>query len=165
MTDLWEQLQGRRQPTSTVRLPREPGPYAAAEDAWEEAARALQAAHAGGQPPAEIAALQAAVDAAAEVLAEQPMLEFTVTAIPATDWEDLVAAHPPTAEQAKKGWVWNVSTFRPAVLSIALEPTLSEHQWHAVAESGQVGLGEIDTLFGEVVKLSNRSPRVAVGKG
>lgn len=162
---LWEQLEGRRQGTKVVRLPRDPATYEAAETEYEDAARALAEAQARGQHPDQLGDLQARADETAQAVADQPMLEFTVSAIPADDWEDLVAEHPPTADQAKKGWGWNTSTFRPAVLAVALSPTLSEHQWHAVSQSGQIGLGEVDLLFSEVVNLSNRTPRVAVGKG
>lgn len=165
MTDLWEQFQGRRQPTTTVQLPVDPVSFAEAEDAVERATRALQDAQLRGAPDEDLAQLRSALEAAEGELAGQASIVFTVKPVTAVDWDDLVAAHPPTDDQRKQGWGWNTPNFRAALLSIALDPTLSEHQWHAIAESGQIGRGELDALFAAVVQLSSRAPHITVGKG
>lgn len=160
---LWDVLQGRTLPTQDVPIPRDPAAHAAAEQAVEVATRELQLAHSRGVE--DLAPYAAAVDAAQQVLDGQPAIVFTARCIPPGEWEELAAAHPPTTEQRKQGWQWNVATFRAALLEVAVEPKLSEHQWHAVAETGKVGLGELDLLFATVVNLNQRQPQVSTGKG
>jgi hypothetical protein len=161
--NVWDLLQGRQLPTQDVPIPRDPAAHAAAERAVEVATRALQLAHSRGV--ADLAPLAADVEAAQKVLDDQPAIVFTARCIPPGEWEELAAAHPPTAEQRKQGWQWNVTTFRAALLEAAVEPKMSEHQWHAVAETGRVGLGELDMLFATVVNLNTRQPQVNTGKG
>lgn len=161
--DVWGLLQDRQLPTVQVAIPRDPAGHAAAQQRVESATRALQVAHERGAP--DLGSFTAAVEAAAADLDGQPVIVFTARCVPPDDWERLVARHPPTEEQRKQGWPWNVSTFRAALLEVALEPTLSEHQWHAVAETGKVGVGELDLLFATVVNLNSRQPQVSTGKG
>lgn len=160
---LWDVLQGRQLPTAQVPIPRDPAAHAAAEGEVEAATRELQVARSRGVE--DMAPYVAAVEAAQQALDSQVAIVFTARCIPPGEWEELAAAHPPTAEQRKQGWQWNVSTFRAALLEVAVEPAMSEHQWHAVAETGKVGLGELDLLFGTVVQLNNRQPQVNTGKG
>lgn len=86
------------------------------------------------------------------------------------DWELLVASHPPTDDQAGKGWLWNVKTFRPALLAACVvtpegEEPLGERGWVEAAEEGQLTQGELELLFVTAVNLNARQPTVAVGKG
>jgi hypothetical protein len=91
-------------------------------------------------------------------------------AIPADVWEALVAAHPPTGEQAEQGADWNVATFRPALLALTVvtpegEEPLTEADWAQLASSGAMSIGELTLLFNVAVALNDRSPLASVGKG
>lgn len=157
--DLWARLQDRAQPTVVVAIPQDPAGYQAAQERVEEARRAQRDALARGVLESDV------VETAEEALATQPVIEFTIRALTAGEWDALVAQHPPTPEQRKQGWQWDTGTFRPALLAEAVTPAMSEHHWHVVTEQGQLGMGELDLLFAEAINLSNRALRVAVGKG
>lgn len=162
---LWDVLQGRTLPTQDVPIPRDPTAHAAAERAVEVATRNLQVAHSSGAVGDELAPYVAAVEAARQALDGLPAIVFTARCIPPKDWEELAAAHPPSPEERKDGWQWHVESFRPALLEVAVTPRLSAQQWQAVAETGKVGLGELNLLFGSVVQLNSREPQVSTGKG
>lgn len=162
MTDLFDQLQGRKQPTVELAIPQDPAGWAAAVSELEEAEAALREAQTRGR---DLGPLAERVEVARSARDGQPVIEFTIRALPAGQWDDLVAQHPPTGEQRKAGWQWNAATFRPALLAEVVEPAMTENQWHVVTERGQLGLGELDMLFAEAVNLSNRAPRLPVGKG
>lgn len=57
-----------------------------------------------------------------------------LTALPPADYEQLKAAHPPTAEQlqADPDVEWNRETLRPALLAACAEGGLSESEWSAL---------------------------------
>jgi hypothetical protein len=163
VTDPWDELQNRKpQPTATVPLPLDPTAYQAAEDELEDARRALLDAQRRGDV---LEPFQSRVEAAEKALDEQPCTVFTVHAIPPKRWDELSAQHQPTAEQRQQGWQWNIPTFRPALLAEAAEPKFEPERWVVLAATGKIAPGELDTLFAQAVRASNRIPRVDVGKG
>jgi len=163
MTSAWDELQARKpQPTTTVPLAQDPTAYRAAETEVEDARRALHDAQRRGADPGPF---QARVDEAEKALEEQPATVFTIKAITPSRWDELVATYPPTAEQRKLDYQWNPAGFRPALLAAAVEPEFTSAQWQTLADTGKVAPGELDTLFAEAVRASNRHPRVDVGKG
>lgn len=95
---------------------------------------------------------------------------FELRAIPPQEWEALVGLHPPTEAQQKAGDLWNVATFRPALLAVTVaapegEDPLSEADWADAAAQGWMTIGELNTLLGVAISLNDRSPLVSVGKG
>jgi len=69
-------------------------------------------------------------------------------AIPAEEYDQLLAAHPPTPDQKKKGDAYNTDTFAPALISACMiTPALSLDQAHALWKSTQWSKGELLDLF------------------
>lgn len=90
---------------------------------------------------------------------------LTVKALPATDFENLVALHPPDEEQQKTGFSFNRHTFFPALLASCVEGTETEEEWSEMIQSGALVAGELGTLIGVAMSLNDRSPSVTLGKG
>jgi hypothetical protein len=108
---------------------------------------------------AELEEAQAAVDACYEYL--------TVKAIPASEMEALIGAHPATREQLEVDprVTFNRLTFFPALLAACVESTETEEDWAQIIQSGELVLGEINTLVNVAMELNDRSPSVTLGKG
>lgn len=90
-------------------------------------------------------------------------------ALPAAEWETLVALHPPSAEDQAKGAGWDVTTFRPALLAAAVQTgdgdePLSEQDWAELIALGVMTSGEINLLFNTACVLNDRAPQVSLGK-
>lgn len=165
---LRERFQNRQLPTATVALPVDPSGYAAAERRCEAAVRALQVAQARGVE--DLTPFRREVDEADRALAEQPTFTVTLRSLSPHEWDELVEEFPPTDEQRKQGMQWNIPEFRPALLAACVvvpdgERALSEHEWAALAHSGQIAVGELDLLFITAVNLCVSPPRVSTGKG
>lgn len=165
---LLDRLRARKLAQEEVVLPADPVGYASAERAVERAERAVLQGQAAGRTDLgpEIAAL---ADARA-VLTDQPVEVFTVRCLAAERYEELVEDHPPTDPQRKQGWLWNVDSFRPALLAAAVstaegEPDLAELDWRQLARDGNLAVGELDLLFYTAVQLNTRQPQVSTGKG
>jgi hypothetical protein len=58
-------------------------------------------------------------------------IEGTFTALPFTDWQDLVAAHPPRPDhKVDAGWGYCYATFWPAAIRASmLEPEMDDEDW------------------------------------
>ncbi len=161
--DLWEQLQDREQPTVPVAFPRDPVAFQESTARVEAARRALQDAQARGD--ADLTEPEQQLEAAETAHAALPVLRFTVRAISARAWDQLVEEHQPSPPQAKQGWAWDPETFRPALLARCVEPAWSPERWAVLWESRKgLGRGELELLFAEAHNLSNRQVRVEVGK-
>lgn len=98
--------------------------------------------------------------------------EIRLRALPPVRWDELVAAHPPTAEQEARGDMWNAVTFRPALLAASVltppeekDDALTEADWAEAADQGWMNIGELVLLFDTALELNDRSPLVSVGKG
>jgi len=161
-------FQDRQLPRETVALPTDPAGWADAERRVEAAVRVLQAAASRMVP--DLGPYQAAVDEAQAALAAQPTFEVELKCLPPTVWDELVEEHPPTDEQRRQGWQWNVPTFRPALLAACVvvaegERGMSEAEWAALADAGRATYGELDLLFATAVNVNARQPQVSTGKG
>lgn len=57
--------------------------------------------------------------------------QIRLTALRPEDYEALIAAHPPTAEQAtrKPPEIWNPDTFRPALLAACADGDMTADDW------------------------------------
>jgi len=157
-------LAQRQLPRTTVSLRVDFSPEADSADAeLRDAVLALRLAEQAGQDTAElntrVEAAQVAVDACFEHMA--------VNALPPTDFEELVAAHPPTVAQRQQdpSVQWNDATFRTAVLAACVEGDLTETDWTEMIAKGQVTLGEVRALVQAAIATNDRSVDVRVGKG
>lgn len=150
----WDALRGRSLPVEEVVLPLEPVAHAAA-------VRAVLEAQAAGDG-ARVESARAALDAL-------PVLAFECATLPPADWENLIDQHPPTDEQAARGWAWDPKALRLPALAAAV--TLKGHgqqsaeRWGELYDAGSLSAGELDELFGTVVALNSRAQRVSLGKG
>jgi hypothetical protein len=165
---LADRLRARKPPTETVQLPLDPEAYAYAERELLAATFELEEARASGS--ADLARLQARVDAAKAKLDECECEEITLRALPPAEWEALLDLHPPTEEQRANGAMWNTTTFRPALLAASMVPAegeepLSEADWDELGKAGSLAAGELIALFNAAVGVNVRTPSSAVGKG
>lgn len=168
MTTRRDRLRARALPTTTVPLPADPVAHAIATAELERAEGALQSARARDVPDLDVHLR--AVQLAQDALDALPVDVYTLRCLAPKRWDELVDAHPPTDEQRKAGWSWDVRSFRPAVLDACVltpdnEEPLGLRGWVEIAEEGQMRPGELDLLFAEAVQLNARQPRVTVGKG
>lgn len=165
---LRDRLRARQLPTAEARISADPVAYRAAEQYLEACTRTLQLVQVRGD--VDLAPYRRAVEQAQAALDAQPVEVFTLKCLAPAEWEALVDVHPPTDEQRKQGWSWNVATFRPALLAECVaapegEKALTEMDWRQLAEEGQLAAGELDLLFATAVQLNARQPDVSVGKG
>lgn len=110
------------------------------------------------QAKTDVAELRAQVDALYEYV--------TIKAIPAGDMEALLSAHPPTdgqrANDPSAGF--NRLTFFPALLAACVEGSETEESWTEMINSGELVMGELNTLIATAMELNDRSPSVSLGK-
>lgn len=165
-----ERLLGRRLPPVTVTLRADFSPESdAAVEELESASRALRHAEASGADSATIERLRDRVEAAEKAMA--PFVEILeIVPLSPDQYDDLVAAHPPTSEQRAKGLGWNTETFLPALLAACVkqagEPVMSAEDWSAWAKTpGAAASGEYVTLVNLCIQANDRSPELAVKKG
>lgn len=73
------------------------------------------------------------------------------------DWREydaLLTANPPTAEQRVTGGTYNPDTFAPALLArVCVEPAIDEDGWKQVLATGNWGRGEVSALFFRAMDL------------
>jgi hypothetical protein len=75
-------------------------------------------------------------------------------AIGAEEYDELLAQHPPSQEQKKKGLNYNPRSFAPALLSqVCVDPEMSEAQWAGLWKSPDWNRGELQKLFMEAVDV------------
>lgn len=165
---LADRLRARNLPTETVALPLDPQAYTRAERELLAATVSLDEARADGV--ADLTALQARVDAAQAELDGCECEMITLRALPPVEWEALLDLHPPTEEQRALGALWNIATFRPALLALSVvvaegEAPLSEADWEQMSKAGALAAGELNALFNAAVGVNFRTPSSAVGKG
>lgn len=165
--DLREWFAGRELPTVVVPLPTDATAYASAEDAVAVAAQRLLDERAAGS--ADVEAEKHALAQARAALAAQPVRGILLRALPGREWETLVAAHPPDEDAAAKGYRWNVTTFRPALVAESMVPGEGMGKFTAaeveqLLDTGKLTIGELYRLYDDAVTLNSRSPLVSVGK-
>lgn len=112
----------------------------------------------------KVDALQAEVDACYEAL--------TLVSLPPEDFEALISAHPPTAQQREEAKrqkdddpAWNVDTFRPSLLEACVEGDMTDADWQDMYKTGQINLGEFRSLFFACLEVNDRSTDDYPGKG
>lgn len=103
--------------------------------------------------------------AEARARADSLFESVTIRALPAADFEALMNAHQPTADQAAKGANFNRDTFFPALLAASVEGPETETDWTEMINSGELVMGEVGTLISVAMELNDRSPSVVLGKG
>ena len=161
-----ERLRARRLPPTPVTIRTDFSD--AADTAFAEVGAASQAvldAHQSGVPAQ---AAQQRLDAAQEATAEF-VETLQVHPIPPHEYEDLIAAHPPSEKERKEGAAWDYTTLCPAMLAACVDrdtaDQMSSEDWTADIKAGVYATGEVATLFRTCLTVNDRSRDVRVGKG
>lgn len=84
------------------------------------------------------------------------LVELTLKfqAIGSVEYDNLVAQHKPTPQQAKDGAAYNVDTFAPALIAaVSLEPKLSVEDATAIYNNPDWSGGEVTGLFLGALRL------------
>lgn len=77
------------------------------------------------------------------------------------EFDDLIAAYPPTPKQKTDGMSYNPDTFGPAlVAACALEPKMTVAEVTAIIDSGTWSPGEVNTLTGGAMSLCQTGAHV-----
>ncbi|MFD4795887.1 hypothetical protein [Streptomyces anulatus] len=112
-------------------------------------------------------AAQAAATAAAERLAaaqadlDEAAVQLRFQALPRNEFRELLAAHPPTEEQAGKGYDYNPDTMAPILIAAAsLDPLTEEDAAAFLAEWSQA---EGDALVSAALRVQ-QADRMDLGK-
>lgn len=102
----------------------------------------------------------------AEAKVDEHYETLKLKALPPSEMEALIDAHPPTKEQRNKDVdaPWNTDTFRPALLAACVEGDMTEGDWTEFCSSGGASLGEVRDLFQKALSVNDRTPAAAVGK-
>lgn len=162
-----ERLQARRLPPTPVTIRTDFSDTA--EAAFTEVGAATQAlveAQQSGmpteQPRARLDAAHEATTGFVETLQVHP--------IPPHEYEDLIAAHPPSEkERREEGAQWNYTTLCPVMLAACVDrdtpDQMSAEEWTVDIKAGLYATGEVATLFRTCLSVNDRSPDVRVGKG
>lgn len=161
-----ERLRARRLPSTPVTVRTDFGE--AADAAFAEVGAARQRvldARAAGLPVGEAQAVLEQAETATEPFVEV----LQVHPIPPREYDDLLTAHPPSAEQQKQGHIWNLATFGPALLAACVDrgtdDQLSEAEWVEDIDAGVYAPGELTRLLQTCIDVNDRAPDVQVGKG
>jgi hypothetical protein len=91
----------------------------------------------------------------AEAAFDECVERIRFTAIPAGDFEALVAAHPPAKGSDDD---WNPDTFRPALLESCAEGDMTAEDWSAWLK--QASVGDRDELWLACLQVNLRSPEL-----
>jgi hypothetical protein len=84
-------------------------------------------------------------------------LVLSLTALSATEYDELMAAHPPTNEQKKDGSAYNPDTFAPALIAeVVSDPKMSVEQTTEIWTSKQWNRGELRDLFMGCVNICSK---------
>ncbi len=82
-----------------------------------------------------------------------PTVKFQ--ALGSKNYDDLIAAHPPTAKQKKDNGVWNPDTFAPALLAAcSVEPEIPGDTAVQIWQSESWSRGELMDIFMALVELN-----------
>lgn len=72
-------------------------------------------------------------------------------------YDDLLAEHPPTAEQKKEGSTYNADTFAPALIAAcAVEPSMTTSEAKQIWTSDEWSRGEVTELFFACVEVCSK---------
>lgn len=162
-----ERLQARRLPPTPVTIRTDFSDTADAAFAEVGAAsQALLDAHQSGVPAT---AAQQRLDDAQEATAGF-VETLQVHPIPPHEYEELIAAHPPSEKERKEqNAAWDYTTLCPAMLAACVDrgtaDQMTVEEWTVDIKSGLYATGEVATLFRTCLTVNDRSPDVRVGKG
>lgn len=91
-----------------------------------------------------------------------------VRGLAAAEFDALVELHPPVGEDAHLRR-WDEPTFRPALIAACtFAPDGSQRDadwWAGLAKRPGVGWGELDALYSACLRVNDRTPGDAGGKG
>lgn len=167
---LREQFAARQRPQEQFALRMDFGPEAdAAEREHTRASAALAEATAAGA--VDLKSLQRRVDET-RAKREANYAFLTVQALPPSEFEDLISAHPATDEQVSKAEqrgerkpIWNHDTFVPALLAACIDSDMTVDDWAELIEKGPVASGEVGALLQAALNVNDHTPDASVGKG
>jgi hypothetical protein len=72
-------------------------------------------------------------------------------------YDNLVAKHPPKAEDRAEGSSFNIDTFAPALIAAcSVEPEITHAEAKKIWESEEWSRGDVMVLFRNAVELNNR---------
>lgn len=84
-------------------------------------------------------------------------LEVTLKAIGSQAYDDLMAKHPPTADQKKESATYNPDTFGPALISAcSWEPRLTPNEATEIWTSDDWSRGEVMELFVGAIEVCSK---------
>lgn len=84
------------------------------------------------------------------------VLRVKFRAIPSTEYDNLVEAHPPTPKQKSEGAAYNVDTFAPALIAaVSNEPKMTYEQAKELYDAPDWSGGEISGLFIRAMQVCN----------
>lgn len=84
------------------------------------------------------------------------LLQMKYRAVSSKEYDELVAANPPSAKEKASGAVYNVDTFAPALIAaVSAEPKISLEQATELYRSPEWSGGEIGTLFFNAQRVCN----------
>lgn len=87
-------------------------------------------------------------------------------ALPPKDFDDLVAAHPPSPKDERKGAQWNPDTFPPALISaVSLSPKLTFEQATSLLLNENWAAGEVNALFRNALDVCQAGLNVPFSDG
>lgn len=87
---------------------------------------------------------------------DELVLTVKYKALSSKEYDDLVAAHPPSAKEKQAGAVYNVDGFAPALISaVSSEPKLTLEQATEIYKSPDWSGGEVGTLFFNAQRVCN----------
>lgn len=81
-------------------------------------------------------------------------LNLKFQAISSKEYDDLIAANPPTSKQRQNGNAYNVDTFAPALIAaVSLEPKMTVEQAKEIYFSPEWATGEVGELFVSALRV------------
>lgn len=87
---------------------------------------------------------------------EEVALQIKYKALNSKVYDDLLAAHPPSAKEKREGASYNVDTFTAALISaVSVEPVLTYEEAGQLVHSGDWASGEIGSLFINALRVCN----------
>ncbi|MFH9236031.1 hypothetical protein [Streptomyces globisporus] len=157
-------LRARTRPTVTLTICDDEDLKKAAATARFLEQQAKEAAEKNPGDKASQAAAKAASEhlASAQAALDEASVELRFQALPRNDFRELLAAHPPTEEQADKGYDHNPDTMAPVLIATAsLDPLTEEDATDFLADWSQA---EGERLYAAALRVQ-QTDRMDLGKG
>lgn len=88
-------------------------------------------------------------------------ISFLLRAISIKEYDRLLSANPPNAEQRADGGTFNMHTMAPQLFSkVIVEPALTAKEWEEIWNSPDWTRGELVSLFAEASSICNSGLRL-----